>query len=374
MISEFKIRKTASETIYVLEDGTSGGTSSGAIASIAMPVGAVIKRTPTKKKSFTKSVSSVAEEGKTMSRIAKGNEKYGKDGMRALAKAGRDGASERKLDAIRNKHDNYNEEWSKTYKSSINCSHPKGFSQKAHCAGKKKHTESIMTMEDTCPDCGKCQTHGDLNEIKKGAKDSNGFTSCWSGYHAAGTKKSATTGKSVRNCVPNEGVDAYTARLQEALDNKIVNSPPPRNFVAKNAKTAGSGAHSDKSKTIPRHEKHKTNFKESEGSPEGMPHVSKKLLQHIVQQIGTDGVKALIKSLKWGDGAAGELLTLITQNLKKSAQEMKESSLQEKIPAGADVDYYIKDFSKSNAPQFKNKTAEKKKRMAIAAYYASKQK
>jgi hypothetical protein len=115
------------------------------------------------------------------------------------------------------------------------------------------------------------------------------------------------------------------------LHDYIVNSPPPRNFVAKNAKTAGSGAHSDKSKTIPRHEKHKTNFKESEGSPEGMPHVSKKLLQHIVQQIGTDGVKALIKSLKWGDGAAGELLTLITQNLKKSAQEMKESSLQEKI-------------------------------------------
>jgi Zn-dependent peptidase ImmA (M78 family) len=32
------------------------------------------------------------------------------------------------------------EEWSKKYKDSINCSHPKGFSQKAHCAGRKKHT------------------------------------------------------------------------------------------------------------------------------------------------------------------------------------------------------------------------------------------
>ena len=51
-----------------------------------------------------------------------------------------------------------------------------------------------------------CESHGNLNEIKKGAKDSNGYTSCWSGYHAAGTKKSATTGKQVRNCVPNEGV------------------------------------------------------------------------------------------------------------------------------------------------------------------------
>jgi hypothetical protein len=35
--------------------------------------------------------------------------------------------------------DDYIEEkWSKKYKSSINCSNPKGFSQKAHCAGRKK--------------------------------------------------------------------------------------------------------------------------------------------------------------------------------------------------------------------------------------------
>jgi hypothetical protein len=62
-------------------------------------------------------------------------------------------------------------------------------------------------MEMTCPDCGKCQTHGSIMEIKKGQKDSNGYTKCWSGYHAAGTKKSATTGKQVRNCVPNESVE-----------------------------------------------------------------------------------------------------------------------------------------------------------------------
>jgi hypothetical protein len=35
------------------------------------------------------------------------------------------------------------EEWSQKYKNSINCSNPKGFSQKAHCAGKKKHNESV---------------------------------------------------------------------------------------------------------------------------------------------------------------------------------------------------------------------------------------
>jgi hypothetical protein len=95
------------------------------------------------------------------------------------------------------------EGWSQKYKKSINCSHPKGFSQKAHCAGKKKHNESHAVMEMVCEDCGMCQTHGTLNEIKKGAKDSNGFTKCWPGKHAEGTKKGKNGGP-VRNCVPNE--------------------------------------------------------------------------------------------------------------------------------------------------------------------------
>jgi hypothetical protein len=30
------------------------------------------------------------------------------------------------------------EDWTKEYKGSINCNNPKGFSQRAHCQGKKK--------------------------------------------------------------------------------------------------------------------------------------------------------------------------------------------------------------------------------------------
>jgi hypothetical protein len=101
--------------------------------------------------------------------------------------------------------DEVDEEWSQKYKSSINCSHPKGFSQRAHCAGKKKHNED-MTMEAVCPDCGMCQTHGNVMEIKKGQKDANGFTRCWPGKHAVGTKKGKNGGQ-VRNCEPNEDVN-----------------------------------------------------------------------------------------------------------------------------------------------------------------------
>ena len=117
------------------------------------------------------------------------------------------------------------EGWSQKYKKSINCSHPKGFSQKAHCAGKKKHNESVE-MEMVCEDCGMCETHGNLNEIKKGQKDSNGFTKCWPGYHAAGTKKGKNG--SVRNCVKNESDE-----LSEEFDliESIVNNIAEHNGV-----------------------------------------------------------------------------------------------------------------------------------------------
>jgi hypothetical protein len=96
------------------------------------------------------------------------------------------------------------EGWSQKYKNSINCKHPRGFSQKAHCAGKRKQTESTV-MEMTCPDCGMCKSHGTLSEIRKGQKDANGYTKCWPGKHAEGTKTGKNGGQ-VRNCEPNESV------------------------------------------------------------------------------------------------------------------------------------------------------------------------
>ena len=42
------------------------------------------------------------------------------------------------LKDVDKKVDELDEKWSKKYKRSINCNDPKGFSQKAHCAGRKK--------------------------------------------------------------------------------------------------------------------------------------------------------------------------------------------------------------------------------------------
>ena len=39
------------------------------------------------------------------------------------------------------------EKWSAKYKSSINCANPKGFSQRAHCAGRRKNEDEEVLDE-----------------------------------------------------------------------------------------------------------------------------------------------------------------------------------------------------------------------------------
>ena len=50
----------------------------------------------------------------------------------------------------------FSEGWSDKYKKSIDCSNPKGFSQKAHCAGKKKtegkgYNKMVLTPHQNLP-------------------------------------------------------------------------------------------------------------------------------------------------------------------------------------------------------------------------------
>ena len=48
------------------------------------------------------------------------------------------------------------------------------------------------------------------------------------------------------------------------------------------------------------------------------------------------------------------------------------ASLTEKLDPKSDVSVWIKDFIESDAPQFKGKSKEKRKEMAIAAWYSAK--
>ena len=57
---------------------------------------------------------------------------------------------------------------------------------------------------------------------------------------------------------------------------------------------------------------------------------------------------------------------------RKTASEML-GQVKEKLPKDADAGDYVKDFRKSDAPQFKGKSDKKKQKMAIAAYLDSKE-
>jgi hypothetical protein len=74
------------------------------------------------------------------------------------------------------------EAWSEKYKRSINCSNPKGFSQRAHCQGKKTNEEQLDEK-------------------------------CWDSYKQVGMKKKS--GKMVPNCVPKESISEE--QLEEDL-------------------------------------------------------------------------------------------------------------------------------------------------------------
>ena len=70
------------------------------------------------------------------------------------------------------------EGWSNKYKKSIDCDNPKGFSQKAHCAGKKKVTEeSNPRIARKKGQPAKSKKHSDLytDEDPKGTIHGLGF-------------------------------------------------------------------------------------------------------------------------------------------------------------------------------------------------------
>jgi hypothetical protein len=134
-----------------------------------------------------------------------------------------------------------NEEWSDKYKSSIDCNNPKGFSQKAHCAGKKKNEDMNIEeklnlfLEKNCPtDPAKWSASKSAAKSKFDVYPSayaNGWAAknykskgggwktcnegeanalcedCWDGYKQVGMKDKG--GKQVPNCVPvSEDIDS----------------------------------------------------------------------------------------------------------------------------------------------------------------------
>ena len=85
------------------------------------------------------------------------------------------------------------EGWSAKYKKSINCSNPKGFSQKAHCAGKKKKTEEAPPGREK-----------QVRKLKKKFDDPGApYAIAWAQHnkHGKPTKEEAETDKRIADLI-----------------------------------------------------------------------------------------------------------------------------------------------------------------------------
>ena len=126
------------------------------------------------------------------------------------------------------------EEWSKKYKDSINCSDPKGFSQKAHCDSKKKNEDTIEKMldENLRDWFGKekwvrMDTKGNIKgDCARGSK-SEGKPKCLpqAKAHALGKKGRAAAAQKKRREDPNperkgKAINVATKVKEEQLDEK----------------------------------------------------------------------------------------------------------------------------------------------------------
>ena len=148
------------------------------------------------------------------------------------------------INSMKKKTKQRNEGWSDKYKKNIDCNNPKGFSQKAHCAGRKKQenvmklcqhdecakqTEEIYEKKDACyhkvksrydvwpsayasgalVKCRKVGAKNWGNKSKKEGVNENQCLceACWKGYTKKGMKK--MFGKMYPNCVKNESYDVW---------------------------------------------------------------------------------------------------------------------------------------------------------------------
>jgi hypothetical protein len=150
----------------------------------------------------------------------------------------------------------------------------------------------------------------------------------------------------------------------------------PRNPVAHAAQTVakGSGAHKDKKKADKQGDvKHKGQAMAEAGSAaqQAAIAIAKKKKQRVAEgseiKIPTeDGITMQDIRLMAGEGPLTK--KTILQAIAVIRKQRRPQGVAEKLNLKAmDVGAVIKDFEKSNAPQFRGKTKEKRKQMAIAA-------
>lgn len=312
MTSEFKIKnKRPQETTYVLENASSGATGAGSIASAPATVGSVQRRKPDQNLINGMIKASTSDKSVVEVLSAQLND------LKA------------KLESLHGDSD--------TVRFTVDSDSAHKNVMKKFGNMIKHESEEVMSIpRKYWPEVQ------DLADYAGGTAEEESTDEDW-GMSGADTAMSSQISPGSGGEMPvgrdiSLESDEYTTKLNRSLNEKIPKGASAEYYIKDFEKSRapqfkGKSKKKRKEMALAAHygdAKKNSGVKESEGSVEGEQHISKTLLDHIVQQIKTDGVQALVKSLQWGDGAADELLQLITRQLSQAAQQMKESSKSDK--------------------------------------------
>tara|TARA_R110000764_G_scaffold43059_2_gene96804 strand:+ start:382 stop:2400 length:2019 start_codon:yes stop_codon:yes gene_type:complete len=220
---------------------------------------------------------------------------------------------------------------------------------------------------------------------------------CWSGYKQKGMKKKGN--KVVPNCVPEEMVSEMPMKGPTGSVFALRKESKSESHYTKDGKewTGPRHSHGEQVMTGEKHTEDSLDLFHYKELPSS---VKKKLTKNTEKEMGSDNLKTEGKEHSWkseghytkdgkewtgpqhahdGQVMTGEKHTADSQDLyhykalpadvrKKVAKTIEEKLLARKNSIGD----YIKDFKKSDAPQFKGRGESKRKQMAVAAYLKSK--
>jgi len=258
--------------------------------------------------------------------------------------------------------------WSKKYKRSIDCSNPKGFSQKAHCAGRKKK-ENVMSskLEELV---GKRLTEEQFDEAA-GKKDACYYKvkaryDVWPSAYASGAlvKCRKVGAKNWGNKSKKEGVDeakykGYDYKRQKrkdglslivpALRKSFSNMKDLKKYIDKHGKMEGvneAGMELNKLKDAIKMFQKKIEKQGRVTNARDEEHLSN--LIKLYKQMGGKGIKEGLDDLK-----------ALPKDLKKSIKKNRKEGLGDKF--GKTIDKYNKKRKKNMDALKKLKKEDKAK-------------
>lgn len=191
---------------------------------------------------------------------------------------------------------------------------------------------------------------------------------CWDGYTQAGMKKKGK--KVVPNCVPeSESLGLMIARAQSKRIKSDWSKLSPDQKLASLRKDR-----EDLKKRMADHEKSMKEGKNHSWKSEG--HYTKDGKEWKGPQHAHDG-QVMTGEKHTADSQDLYHFKQLSKDVQKKVLakiQKEEIELLEKLNPSMGIGKYIKDFKKSDAPQFKGASASKRRKMAVAAYLGAKRK